>query len=59
VFPYVVSGRLNKQIAYELGIAEQTVKIHRARVMKKLHVQSTAELVRLAVEAGVPLPPSS
>jgi FixJ family two-component response regulator len=59
VLPYVVAGRLNKEVAYELGIAEQTVKIHRAQIKKKLQVQSTAELVRLAVKAGVPLPPSS
>jgi FixJ family two-component response regulator len=59
VLPYIVAGRLNKEAAYELGIAEQTVKIHRAQIKKKLQVQSTAELVRLAVKAGVPLPPSS
>jgi DNA-binding CsgD family transcriptional regulator len=40
-----------------LGIAERTVKIHRHQIKKKLRVQSTAELVRLAVKAGVPLPP--
>jgi FixJ family two-component response regulator len=57
VLPYIVAGRLNRQIAAELGIAEQTVKIHRTHIVKKLQVQSTAELVRLAVKAGVPLPP--
>jgi FixJ family two-component response regulator len=59
VLPHIVAGRLNKQIGAELGIAEQTVKIHRAQIKKKLQVQSTAELVRLAVKAGVPLPPPS
>jgi len=60
VLPYIVSGRLNKQIGAELGIAEQTVKIHRARIMQKLRVQSLAELVQLALKAELPLPaPSS
>jgi FixJ family two-component response regulator len=57
VLPYIVAGRLNKQIGSELGIAEQTVKIHRARIMKKLRVQSLAGLVQLAMKAGIPLPP--
>lgn len=43
----VVEGKLNKQIADDLGIAEKTVKVHRGRVMKKLGVQSIADLVRL------------
>jgi hypothetical protein len=44
----VVTGRLNKQIAAELGTAEQTIKVHRGRVMQKLGVGSVAELVRMA-----------
>ena len=48
VMTFVIAGMLNKQIAYELGIVEDTVKIHRGRVMKKMKVQSVAELVRLA-----------
>jgi FixJ family two-component response regulator len=48
VFPYVVRGWLNKQIAAELAIVEQTVKVHRARIMQKLEVESVADLVRLA-----------
>jgi FixJ family two-component response regulator len=50
----VVEGRLNKQIAIRLGIAEKTVKVHRARMMAKLGVSSVAELVRswLAFEAS-------
>jgi len=48
VFALVVQGRLNKQIASELGIAERTVKMHRARVMLKMRVDSLADLVRVA-----------
>lgn len=48
VFQLVVNGLLNKQIAYELEIVEQTVKVHRARVMNKMQADSLAELVRLA-----------
>jgi FixJ family two-component response regulator len=44
----VVCGKLNKQIAHELGIAERTVKLHRASAMAKLEVSSSAELGRLA-----------
>ncbi|MGE5414999.1 MAG: response regulator transcription factor [Syntrophomonadaceae bacterium] len=47
----VVAGRLNKQIAGDLGISEKTVKVHRARVMEKLGAGSVAELVRLADSA--------
>jgi len=53
VFSYVVAGKLNKQIASELGTVEKTIKVHRARVMEKLQVKSLAELVLLAVKAGV------
>src|SRR6266700_3836218 len=47
VLEHVVTGKLNKQIAGDLGTVEQTVKVHRARVMDKLKVQFVAELVRL------------
>jgi len=53
VLRHVIAGRLNKQIAYDLGIAEHTVKIHRGRIMKKLEMDSLADLVRLAAQAGV------
>ena len=47
VLALIVVGKLNKQIAAELGAAEKTVKVHRGRVMAKLHVRSVAELVTL------------
>lgn len=53
ILRYVISGMLNKQIAYQLNIAEKTVKIHRGRVMGKLHVDSVAELVRLVEKTGI------
>ncbi len=56
VFRLVVSGMLNKQIAAALDIAEQTVKIHRGRVMRKLQADSLAGLVRLAEKAGISAP---
>jgi FixJ family two-component response regulator len=51
----VVSGLLNKQIAAELGISEITVKAHRGRVMRKMRVDSLADLVRIAAALEVPL----
>jgi FixJ family two-component response regulator len=54
----VIQGMLNKQIAYDLGIAEKTVKVHRGRIMEKLRVTSIADLVRLAEKGGVE-PPGS
>lgn len=53
VLRLVISGLLNKQIAYELGISERTVKVHRARVMTKMEADSVAELVRLAEKVGI------
>jgi FixJ family two-component response regulator len=47
VFDHVILGRLNKQIAADLGIAEKTVKVHRGRVMAKMQVRSVAQLVHL------------
>jgi len=48
IFAHVASGKLNKQIAFELGISEKTVKIHRSRVMEKMEAESLADLVRMA-----------
>ena len=53
VLEYVVTGKLNKQIAGDLGTVEQTVKVHRARVMQKMRVRSVAELVRLTQRCGI------
>jgi FixJ family two-component response regulator len=53
ILPYVISGMLNKQIAFKLSIAEKTIKIHRGRIMEKLEAHSVAELIRLAENAGI------
>jgi len=53
VFALVVTGMLNKQIGAQLGIAEKTVKVHRARVMEKMQAGSLAQLVRLAGNGGM------
>jgi len=53
VLRHVVAGKMNKQIAGDLGITEATVKMHRARVMAKMKVQSVAELARLAEQCGI------
>jgi len=48
----ITKGKLNKQIAYDLGLSERTVKMHRSAMLKALDVHSTAEAVRMAIEAG-------
>ncbi|HET9022924.1 MAG TPA: response regulator [Burkholderiaceae bacterium] len=53
VFRHVIAGKLNKVIASDLGTAEQTIKVHRARVMEKLAVDSVADLVRAAQQLGL------
>jgi FixJ family two-component response regulator len=53
VLEHVIAGHLNKQTAADLGTAEKTIKVHRARVMEKMKVQSVAELVHLAERAGI------
>lgn len=54
VMERVIAGMLNKQIAFDLGTVEKTIKVHRARVMDKMGVESVAELVRLAEKVGMP-----
>lgn len=51
VFTHVVAGRLNKQIAGELGTVEKTIKVHRSRMMEKLGLRTVADLVRMAEKA--------
>ena len=54
VMTRVVAGRLNKQVAAELGISEITVKAHRGKVMRKMHADSVADLVRMAGRLELP-----
>lgn len=56
VLTHVVAGRLNKQIAADLGTVVKTIKVHRARVMQKMGVRSLAQLVRIATSVGVDVP---
>ena len=55
VFPLIVSGLLNKQAAFELGISEFTIQIHRGNIMTKMGAASLADLVRIAGTLAVPL----
>jgi PAS domain S-box-containing protein len=52
VLALMAAGKLNKQIAYELGLGERTVKMHRAALLKNLDVRTNADAIRLAIEAG-------
>ncbi len=54
VFAQVIHGKLNKQIAFDLGTVEKTIKVHRAQVMRKMKADSVAALVRMAEKAGAP-----
>ena len=53
VLTHVIAGRLNKQIAGDLGTVEKTIKVHRGRMMEKLGVHTIVDLVRLAEKAGI------
>ena len=53
VMTHVIAGRLNKQIAGDLGTVEKTIKVHRGRMMEKMGVRSVADLVRLAERVGI------
>jgi FixJ family two-component response regulator len=53
VLVHVVAGRLNKQIAGDLGTVEKTIKVHRSRMMEKLGIRNVADLVRLAEKARI------
>jgi len=52
ILQLMATGKLNKQIAYELGLSERTVKMHRSAVLRSLDVRTSADAIRLAVEAG-------
>ena len=49
----IVAGRLNKQIAADIGIAEKTIKYHRGNLMRKMKVRTVAELLKVAQRAGI------
>jgi FixJ family two-component response regulator len=53
VLTHVIAGRLNKQIAGDLGTVEKTIKVHRGRMMEKLGVHTVVDLVRMAEKAGI------
>ena len=53
VMALVVTGRLNKQIAYEIGISEITVKVHRGQVMRKMEAASLPDLARMADKLNI------
>lgn len=53
VFAHLISGQLNKQVAFDLGTAERTIKVHRQRVMEKMGADSVADLVRHAAALGI------
>ena len=52
VLRHMAAGKLNKQIAYELGLSERTIKMHRAAVFTSLAIKTSADAIRLAIEAG-------
>ena len=56
VFTLLISGMMNKQVAYELGITEGTIKVHRSRIMEKMKADSMADLIRYAEKLGIGKP---
>jgi FixJ family two-component response regulator len=56
VLPLLVSGRLNKQIAADIGTSEAAAKVHRSQLMRKMRADSLPELVRMAQKLGILLP---
>jgi two-component system response regulator FixJ len=53
VLVHLMAGRSNKQVGLELGISPRTVEIHRARLMEKMAADSLAQLIRMALDAGI------
>jgi len=53
VFAHLISGQLNKQVGYDLGISERTTKIHRRQVLEKMEADSIPDLVRMAADLGI------
>jgi len=53
VFAHLISGQLNKQVGFDLGISERTIKIHRHQVLEKMEADSIADLVRMAADLGI------
>ena len=53
VLAHLISGQLNKQVGFDLGISEQTTKIHRHRILEKMQAHSIADLVRMASDLGI------
>ena len=54
VMRLVVTGRLNKQIAFDLGVVEQTIKVHRGHIMRKMQARTFADLIGIASRLGIP-----
>ncbi len=59
VLAAVTAGRRSKEIAFDLGIVEQTVKFHRARIMERMHAANVAELMHMAARLGIATPSST
>ena len=53
VLEHLIGGRLNKQVAADLGTVEKTIKVHRSRIMEKMQVRSLVELARLCEQVGI------